>query len=647
MDISCLIGVCSALAQTVPEAAEAASAASAAAAASAASAAEGGEALTTQDIAWVVILAGMASVVVAQLRANRVVRRYGQSLLGLMGQASHRALGGSATPQRWDAPALLAGLESRRRAVLMLLSAVVLVYALAAAGVRIAFPGPQGLTPLAWLNVGVWFVMFAAFSAPVVLLGVSASNFSRLFWAWFGPATFAAVAMQAMVASVDADEKLSHVLWALATVVGLSVAAVLLRDLTPAGLRQRLLVWARAHWLRAALASVAGLLALLLGMAMAMGTRLENWMFYVLGGCLVGALVIGLCWFTLVDRIRRIVAPLLAAGYCAAGAAAVMVLDLGLPSSGEPGLGRVVLVLAGAALAGWLARNFLLSWIGLAYEQKVFSDAQFQVFCWMASVSGMVVCVTAALQGGDLFDATNLWLLAATALALLVYWAALRYGMTPLSSNKRLLVLRVFSQERRGERLLDELEYRWRFIGPIVLIGGPDVAERTIDPSKAANFLRGRLKQNFLPGRHALDKRIAAMDETPDPDGRYRVNEFFCFDDLWKVAVQRLLAASDAVVVDLSEFSAERRGTAYELGLLRELGALPRTVFLVSGRTDLAAVRAALGLGAEAALPVAVIQVDAAPDGKQLVEALVQRIPPDPEDPAAARAGEVAAATAG
>jgi hypothetical protein len=154
------------------------------------------------------------------------------------------------------------------------------------------------------------------------------------------------------------------------------------------------------------------------------------------------------------------------------------------------------------------------------------------------------------------------------------------------------------------------------------------VAERTIDPAKAANFLRGRLRDIFVPSLHVLHKRVAAMDETPDPDGRYRVNEFFCFDDIWKEAVQMLLDSSDAIVLDLSEFTAERRGTAYELGLLTERRALPRTVFLVSALTDLDAVRAALHVAPGSALPAgSVIQVEHSVDGKQLVEALVQRIP--------------------
>lgn len=625
MDISCLVGLCSAVAQTATDATQVV------AAAAAASAPPDAPTTLKEDVGFFVTGVGVVSVILAQLRSNRVVRRYGESLLGFMGVASQKALGraapGDGTP--WDADSLLAGIDGKRRAVLGVLTAVVAVYSLAAALVLIVHAEVLGNPKLTALSVAVSFLMFASFSGPVVMLGVSASNFGRLFWTYFAPVSFAAVAMQVMVGSVEADEKLSHVLWALFAVLLLTGVAVALREWVPRPLQLACIAWLKRHpWLGTAVVLL-GLFVLLIAFGVSMR---ETSFFYLVGGTVVGALAIALCYYTLVDRIRRIVAPLLAAGYFAAIAAAFGVLELALPGEADPGWAWVLLAWVAAIAAGWLARNFMLSWIGLAYEQKVFSDAQFQVFCWMISVSGVIVCVGTLTRGeqAHLLDPINLWLLAATVLALVVYWAVTRYLMQPLASNKRLLVLRVFSRDRRGERLLDELEYRWRFIGPIVLIAGKDVAERTIDPAKAANFLRGRLKDIFVPNLHVLNKQVVAMDETPDPDGRYRVNEFFCFDDLWKEAVRRLLDSSDAIVLDLSEFTADRQGTAYELGLLMEREALSRTVFLVSAMTDIDAVRASLHVPPGSPLPVEVIQVERSLDGKHLVQALVRRIPVAP-----------------
>lgn len=609
--------------------------AGASAAVSDAASAQGEPMSQREEISWLLLLVGAVSVLLAHVRSGRLVRQYGDKLLGFMNAQAHQALGDAALrgTQAWTAQSLLAGMEQRRRAVRNLLIGVVFAYALAAATVMWAHLNTPALTPLGAVWFVVSFFMFAALSAPVVLLGVSASNFQHLFWSWFAPMTWGTVAMQMALGAHKPDEPLAPLLLAMGVLLAMSVAGVALHQrwprLMPTGL-----AWARRHRIVSAVLVACGLFA---AMVLIELSGLP-WLWSVLGGALAGWLFIALCWWTLVDRTRRIVTPLLAAGYAAAIGSAWTVLVLGLPEGDDSHGAWSLLVLCAAVLVGWLARNAVRSWIGLAYAHKVFSDAQFQVFCWMVTIAGIVVCVGTVARTGlfadndhgravTLLDPVNLWFLAATALALLAYWLISFHGLQPMWSNKRLLVLRVFSRGRRGERLLDELEYRWRFIGPIVLIGGKDVAERTIDPSKAANFLRGRLHDIFVPTPHELNRRVVAMDESPDPDGRYRVNEFFCFDDLWRDAVHRLLDSSDAVVLDLSEFSAERLGTTYELQLLREHGALARTVFLFSQQTDRVAVRAALDLAPGAPLPVAVIEVEEAVDGEQLVQALVRRIP--------------------
>src|SRR4029077_17301552 len=117
--------------------------------------------------------------------------------------------------------------------------------------------------------------------------------------------------------------------------------------------------------------------------------------------------------------------------------------------------------------------------------------------------------------GAHLLDPLHVSLMGCTAIALVAYWAFVRYGVKPLPTNRRLLVLRVFSAERRGEQLMQELEELWRYIGPLSLTGVPDVATRPIDPAKAANFIRRPLHDICVPSRFALHKRIAALDETP------------------------------------------------------------------------------------------------------------------------------------
>lgn len=568
------------------------------------------------------------SIVLAHLLTATVVRRYAQRMLSLMSVDSVRAFGEppQGIAEQWPAERLIEALHQRRRAIVRVLCGVVLLFSVAAtAALLVDTHGSADSAGLMLLYASTSFMTFAAFCAPVVLLGASAAAFDRLYWTWFAPTTFAALSLQGVM--VSAGRLGADVAWALGGIL-LILALLLLMPRQLLGARRALRGWcAVSRWRLLAMLVLGAALAGLALLAMLNVPAL-----YRLGlGCAFGVAAIVICYYTLVDRIRRIVAPLLGFGVFAAlvgtiGAYAIL-------SAAAPGLGRWLWGLPAVLLAlaiGIALAQFVLSWVGLAYEQKVFSDAQFEVFCWMMGAWYIIVLFDSlAVEGSHLLDPFHLGLLACTVLALVAYWVAVRFGVRPLHTNKRLLVLRVFSREQRGERLLAELEEYWRHLGPLMLIGGTDVAMHTIDPAKAANFLRGRLADICVPNAFVLHKRVAAMDEWPDPDGRYRVNEFFCTDDLWKDAVSLLLASSDAVVVDLSEFSASRAGTAYELRLLKERGALPRTAFVVSPQTDREAVRLALGLPPGAPLGAgAVVEVGQRLDGRVLVEALVRLLRP-------------------
>lgn len=634
-DAGCLIGLCAAMAQDV---------------AASAPAADGSD---DRDFSLAVVWVGITILLAAQLAAPLMLRLYRRSLQRMMGSTAERALGRTGYGQSWDADALLRGIARQRRAVLLVLVAVVVLYS-AAAGWVYAYD--TGDPSERWLSVAVSTLMFVAFSWPVVLLGVSATNFARNFWTWFAPGAFAAVAMQIIIAGYATDQTKTpqEAFYALGGVVLLTVLGVVLRETVPAERWQTLAATLRRHRWKFGIAAAVVLGLLWEWIAYSESTKaatLRN----LLMGCTAAAVAITLLYYAMVDRVKRIVVPLLAMSLFSILTVLTLVALALSEVEGVGALGLSVRVALGLTLA--LACAYLmLGWIGLAYEKKVFSEAQFQVYCWLSSVGGVVICTETLLNKDvNLGTPVNGQLLLATLGAMGAYAVLTRLLVKPLHSNKRLLVLRVFAPDGRREGLLDELEYRWRFIGPIVLIGASDFAARTIDPAKAANFMRLRLGEVFIPDRRALRKRIAAMDEAPDPDGRYRVNEFFCFDDVWQEAVTLLLDSSEAIVLDLRDFTAQRAGTAWEIGLLARHGALKRTVCLVSPETDLAGVRAALGVdaqpgtqaAAQAHNPMAaamrgafgrpehqrladdlnVISAKGAMDGQRLVERLVQCIP--------------------
>jgi hypothetical protein len=79
---------------------------------------------------------------------------------------------------------------------------------------------------------------------------------------------------------------------------------------------------------------------------------------------------------------------------------------------------------------------------------------------------------------------------------------------------------------------------------------------------------------------------FAEVDNRPDPDGRYRVNEFFCGNDAWRPAVTRLMAESDLVAMDLRGFSAANQGCVFELQSLIDIVPVARVVLLTDKGTD-------------------------------------------------------------
>ena len=127
------------------------------------------------------------------------------------------------------------------------------------------------------------------------------------------------------------------------------------------------------------------------------------------------------------------------------------------------------------------------------------------------------------------------------------------------------------------------------------MIGGPDLAVNNVEPDEFLAFVSGRTRRLFVSGPEDLAERMGSLEIRTDRDARYRIDEFFCFDDTWRPTVSRLLAQSDAVVMDLRSFGPENRGSSHELELLASRGALGRTVLLLDQSTDRALLDTILG----------------------------------------------------
>ena len=242
-----------------------------------------------------------------------------------------------------------------------------------------------------------------------------------------------------------------------------------------------------------------------------------------------------------------------------------------------------VLLVVSAALSAGIACGGVW-WIARRYRRRRLSDQTFLLdTLWLSSSFWVSVYLMGSHDGFR-------YLLGLVPFAL--YKAITGYGLRRLAANAarvppgRLLFLRVFGASSRSEKLFDLLEARWRYAGGIRLIGATDVARGRFEPDELLAFLGGRMGSAFISTRDDLDRRLAGPGFGPDPDGRYRVEEFFCHADTWQPTVTKLMAESHLVAMDLRGFTPDKKGCIFEIGTLIDTVPLERVALLIDRTTD-------------------------------------------------------------
>jgi hypothetical protein len=291
----------------------------------------------------------------------------------------------------------------------------------------------------------------------------------------------------------------------------------------------------------------------------------------------VGPLVFAFVCLALVGHLALVVAVVDDGQFRAVSGLAAF---LGLGVNGVL-LGLIILGLAVFGLAGWLA----LRWIGGRYERKRISDQSFTVDAvWM--LCAIVHSTSLLALGSAAWALSGLLALAAYKAVSWAGFSLLSRRAAPALESPKLLLLRVFSLGKRSERLFDKLATHWRYAGSVQFIAGPDLVTTTVEPHEFLDFLSGKLARRFIDGPKTLELRISEADLEPDPDGRFRVNDFFCHDDTWRMVLSRLVGESDAVLMDLRGFSPQNAGCVFEINELINVVPLGRVVFVIDDTTD-------------------------------------------------------------
>lgn len=246
-------------------------------------------------------------------------------------------------------------------------------------------------------------------------------------------------------------------------------------------------------------------------------------------------------------------------------------------------------MLAGAAVAGVLGWQ-ALKWLGRRHvarrssDQTLTLEAMWLLFAVVQTVSFAFEGLAWMAAGVVAFAAWKWVTTAGFRLARLGRRTPAAAGHEPADAPAQapaLLLLRVFALGARSERLFDALGKRWLRIGNIDMIAGPDLATTAVEPHEFLDFVGGRLSRQFVRDEDDLARRYAARALGPDPDGRHRVNEFFCHDNTWRPAMLCLAHSADVVLMDLRGFTPQNQGCRYELQQLLDFVPLERVIVLV------------------------------------------------------------------
>lgn len=247
-------------------------------------------------------------------------------------------------------------------------------------------------------------------------------------------------------------------------------------------------------------------------------------------------------------------------------------------------IGYFIVLTVGACLLFGALGWGLDVWIRRSYRRKATSDQSLAVDALLAVFVSLYAMILAPAGPGWSVFALVAFVILKLVLSAGNKW--LRSRRPSRDYEPALLVLRVFALGRRSEVLFDAVARHWRHLGHVRLIAGTDLALSTIAPHQFLAFVSGTLEQLFISSESAIENAVAGLDNRRDYDGRFRINDFFCYSDTWQLMVQSLIRTTDVVLMDLRSLTKDNAGCAFEIKELFNAMPLEQLVFVTDDRTD-------------------------------------------------------------
>lgn len=235
------------------------------------------------------------------------------------------------------------------------------------------------------------------------------------------------------------------------------------------------------------------------------------------------------------------------------------------------------------------------------------------------TAGALLVPALSAIYFGS-FLALALWLL-----LVVLLWRAMRKGGRRAGEfgKQDLLVLRVFGADASAVTTFGTLARSWRYLGPTVTIADPSFVRYEYSATNKGNrwktiiitFLIGlgslsspevfvplaivvvlllvvlpifiSVWRKFIKDREKLLRKIGkTMGGKMDRIGVYDLRPYYCYDDLWRPAVQQMMKQAEVVLMDFRGFDPTNLGCEYEIGKMLDSVPIHRVVLLLDENTD-------------------------------------------------------------
>lgn len=189
-------------------------------------------------------------------------------------------------------------------------------------------------------------------------------------------------------------------------------------------------------------------------------------------------------------------------------------------------------------------------------------------------------------------------------------------------ANLKLLILRVFLINKTSLFTFNQLAKFWKHFGSYFTVADPsfykiywkrnfkhkfpvfilvvfliytqmensDTSVSPFAPFMALLFLGAiifiilgvrNMKTNFVSNKTALEKALKKLDKHPIKlDNTFKEKPISCYDNTWKLTVEKLVSTASVVLMDLRGFSEKNKGCEFEVNLLLNTVSLDKILFI-------------------------------------------------------------------